>query len=63
MASETKTQIAFTETRAACGKEKQSSNSTLEECPGSVVNNSDSPSSSDEFPEGGLEAWATAFGA
>ena len=54
MASTCKTQtVVCSETRE---EDKQGSSSTLEECP--VVNRP-----SDEFPEGGLEAWATAFGA
>ena len=59
MASEPSTRTVSTEPRVAFEEDKEGSE-TLEGCP--VVEDSDSPSPSDEFPEGGLTAWTTAFG-
>jgi hypothetical protein len=61
MASDSKDRVSFTGAHEACEEEKQGSSSTLEQHP--VVKRSDPPSPQDEFPEGGKEAWATAFGA
>lgn len=54
------TQMVYTDTSVACDEEKQKSSLTLE-CPVAAL--PELPSPSDDFPEGGLKAWATAFGA
>ncbi|OAX32635.1 MFS general substrate transporter [Rhizopogon vinicolor AM-OR11-026] len=53
--------MVSTVSRVAYEEGNHRSSSTLEECP--VVSHSDPPLPLDEFPEGGLEAWTTAFGA
>jgi hypothetical protein len=64
MASESRTPTVFTEPRVSCEEEKEGEeekgSETLEGSP--VVKDFDPPSPSDEFPDGGLTAWTTAFG-
>lgn len=59
MASEDKFQMSPT-SELAQQEDKDAETLVLEECP--VVNQYDKPSPEDEFPEGGLVAWATVFG-
>jgi hypothetical protein len=58
MASESEPQTLYT--GAPFHKDGQGSETLVEAYP--VTKDSDPPSLSDEFPEGGLAAWSTVFG-
>ncbi|KAG0693803.1 major facilitator superfamily domain-containing protein [Suillus ampliporus] len=58
MASESKPQTLYT--RPPFQEDKEGSETLVEEHP--IAKDSDPPSRSDEFPEGGMAAWATVFG-
>ncbi|KAG2348865.1 hypothetical protein BDR05DRAFT_386659 [Suillus weaverae] len=59
MVSESEPQTLYV-TGAPCHENKQGSETLVEAY--SVTKDSDPPSHSDEFPEGGLAAWTTVFG-